>query len=558
MQKICRQCDMEFQITKEDLGFYDKVSPVFNGKKYSIPPPTLCPDCRQQRRLTFRNERNLYHRKCDLSGKQIISIYSPDKPLKVYAQKEWWSDKWDALDYGRDFDFERPFFEQFNELLTVAPKMAQIQQGENQNAEYTNCASWNKNCYLIFSANQNEDCMYGKSVNKSKDCIDNLNTFKCELAYQCVDCSYSYDIQFSNKLRNCNHMRYCLDCQNCANCFACCGLRNKKTEFYILNKKVSQAEFESLSNDPQKQNVVLKKLSELHKTVPKKFTEFINCENFSGGYLENSKNTHYCWDCENMEDVKFCDSCQNIKNSYDISYYGATQINELLYEGEGVGHGLFQVLFSKLTWGGCSNVLYSFECFKCNHCFGCAELKNKEYCILNKQYSKEKYEKLVPKIIEHMQKTKEWGEFFPVEISPFGYNETVAQEYFPLNKEEATKRGWKWKDEENQLGYQGPRIEISKSIQDVSDSICDQVLTCEVTGKNYKITPPELTFYRKHNLPIPKKHPDQRHKERLTLRNPRKLWKRNCTKCGKEIQTTYAPERPETVYCEKCYLKDVY
>jgi len=31
-----------------------------------------------------------------------------------------------------------------------------------------------------------------------------------------------------------------------------------------------------------------------------------------------------------------------------------------------------------------------------------------KYCILNKQYSKEEYEELVPKIIEHMQKTGEW------------------------------------------------------------------------------------------------------------------------------------------------------
>jgi len=39
----------------------------------------------------------------------------------------------------------------------------------------------------------------------------------------------------------------------------------------------------------------------------------------------------------------------------------------------------------------------------------------------------------VPKIIEHMQKMGEWGEFFPSSLSPFGYNETVAEEYYPIN-----------------------------------------------------------------------------------------------------------------------------
>ena len=31
-----------------------------------------------------------------------------------------------------------------------------------------------------------------------------------------------------------------------------------------------------------------------------------------------------------------------------------------------------------------------------------------------------------------MKKTGEWGEFFPSSISPFGYNETVAMEYYPI------------------------------------------------------------------------------------------------------------------------------
>jgi hypothetical protein len=39
-----------------------------------------------------------------------------------------------------------------------------------------------------------------------------------------------------------------------------------------------------------------------------------------------------------------------------------------------------------------------------------------------------------------MQETGERGEFFHRNLSPFGYNETVANEYFPLSKEEAIAR----------------------------------------------------------------------------------------------------------------------
>ncbi|USN57480.1 MAG: hypothetical protein H6766_03435 [Candidatus Peribacteria bacterium] len=76
--------------------------------------------------------------------------------------------------------------------------------------------------------------------------------------------------------------------------------------------------------------------------------------------------------------------------------------------------------------------MYSFNCDSSSHLFGCIGLRNKSYCIFNKQYTKEEYNALVPKIIEHMKQTGEWGEFFHPSLSPFGYNETVANEYYPV------------------------------------------------------------------------------------------------------------------------------
>jgi len=81
---------------------------------------------------------------------------------------------------------------------------------------------------------------------------------------------------------------------------------------------------------------------------------------------------------------------------------------------------------------------------------------------------------------------------------------------------------------------------------------------CEVTGKPFKIIKQELAFYIEHHLPIPTKHPDQRHKERMDMRNPRTLFERTCAECHKDIITTYTPDRPERVVCEECYRKLVY
>jgi len=176
---------------------------------------------------------------------------------------------------------------------------------------------------------------------------------------------------------------------------------------------------------------------------------------------------------------------------------------------------------------------------------------------LNKQYSKEEYEKLKAKLIEHMTKTGEWGEFFPAQISPCAYNETVAMEYMPISKEEALKKGYKWKDI-SKREFVKQKYEIPDLIDDVPSSICDEVLACVDCGKNFKIIPQEFKFYKERVLPIPCKCPDCRHLDRMAIRTPRKLWDRKCGKCGAGIISTYEPSRPEKVYCAKCYEREVY
>jgi hypothetical protein len=202
--------------------------------------------------------------------------------------------------------------------------------------------------------------------------------------------------------------------------------------------------------------------------------------------------------------------------------------------------------------------MYSQFCYHSKDLFGCVGLNQKQYCIFNKQYTKEEYEKLVPKIIEHMQKTGEWGKFFPIEISPFGYNETVAQEYLPLTKEEAQARGYNWKDKDKKE-YQPQSYELPDSIDEIDKGILDKVLACESCGKNYKIIPHELMRLKQFKMPAPRLCFDCRHEARMNLRNPRILYHRQCMNegCANEFETTYAPERPEKIYCEDCYQKAV-
>jgi hypothetical protein len=168
-----------------------------------------------------------------------------------------------------------------------------------------------------------------------------------------------------------------------------------------------------------------------------------------------------------------------------------------------------------------------------------------------------------------MRKTGEWGNIFDPHISPFGYNETVAMDYYPMTKEEALRQGYNWRDDlpvtkgKETISWD----QIPGDVQKLDESMCKEILTCEKTGKNFKITKQELAFYKRFSIPLPRLHPEERHKGRMKRRNPFTLYHRQCMcahaghdhagRCSVQFETTYAPDRPDTVFCESCYQKEV-
>ncbi|MBN1494821.1 hypothetical protein JW911_03755 [Candidatus Peregrinibacteria bacterium] len=545
MHKVCKTCGNGFEITEDDLRFYEKVSPVFDDKKYLIPPPTLCPDCRQQLRLVQRNENKLYKRKCDFTGENMISLYSEEKPFKVYKEEIWWSDKWDSLSYGRNFDPDKPFFKQLQELQSVVPRRGMHQDGTNENCEYITFGMSNKNSYLAFACFYCDNIYFSRVCGMTKDSLDCYLCFECELCYECLDCKKCYQCIYCQDCLSCDDCYFVQDCRNCHHCIGCKNLRNK--EYYIYNKPVKKEEFEAYKKKLIEGEILKEKANfmkwKLH--LPFIYAHISQSENSDGDYLEQAKNCHDCFDVLlGAQDSRYCQLAGwGGKDMNDCMMTGKD--SELLYQMTATT-GTYHSAFNNFCrWG--HNVYYCEMISNCKNCFGCIGLGYKEFCILNKQYSKKEYEELVPQIIEKMIRDKEWGEFFPASFTPFAYNETLANEYFPLTKEEALKKGFKWKENN-----------VSDTIKSVSSSVINETLSCETCGKNYKIISQELELYKKIGIPLPKKCHECRYIERLSLRNPRKLWDRKCAKCGTAIKTTYSPDRPEIVYCEACYLKEVY
>lgn len=530
------------------------MEPELNNK-FNYPRTNLSFVDSQRRKLCFRNERSLYTRVCDGTGDRIISVYAPNSPYKVYKSDYWYGDDWDPLDYGRGFDFSRPFFEQYAELQKDVPRLA-LSNVHGVNSDYCNMTFHNKNCYLVFGGDFNEDCMFGTLG------MYNKNTFDCDysnsniLCYEICDCMKCYACNFALDSQNCSSCYFISNCTGCSDCILCTNLVQKK--YCIENKQLSKEQYldkkkEIINGSYEKQKQLLEKFQKIQEKRIVKYSHLVNCTNCTGDYQKNSKNCINSYDISNSEDIENTVFASKAKDCMDCSLIGDG--SQLCYQTMSTINA-FNIALSFFTIDS-SNIEYSEFSINSNDLFGCISLRNKKYCILNKQYSKEEYTDLKHKIISHMKKTGEWGEYFPPNLSCFPYNESSAHDYFPLKKEEAIAKGYKWRDKET-LIPKPQSFQLPDNIEETDRTIIGEILQCKTCNKNYKILEKEFKFYSKTKTSIPRNCPDCRHKKRMSQRNPREIIERKCDKCGADIKTTYAPSRPETVYCEKCYLEEVY
>jgi len=559
IHKTCKQCNQAFAVEDADLTFYKKVSPTFAGKTFEIPAPTLCYECRLQRRLACRNERNLFLRPSSKSGKPIVSAYSEDSIYKVFSQEEWWADDWDAAEFGADYDPNKPFFEQLYELQKRVPRIALINVN-SENSDYTNQAAKNKDCYMSFDIGWCENVLHCRTCYSSKDLIDCFNCRdNCEFLYECINCQNANNSSFCTSCENISGCHYSFDLRGCHDCILCSNLQNK--QYYFENKQLTGEEFEKkkaeLDLGLHKSRQELKaKYQELVKSSIHKFAENIKCEDCFGNNLTNCKNVKTSFGANKCEDGKYFFYSERMKDSCDDNNSGGESSCELNLETIGC-YMIYNNKFLFSCWNA-TNLLYSNFCHSCKDCFGCVGLRNKQYCILNKQYTQEEYEKKVAEIIEKMTGNGEWGEYFPIEHSPFPYNFTLAGDYFPLSQDEATAKGYGWQEKSDVLAP-SVSFEIPDNIKDAGEDTLQKVLVCEATKRPYKIQSQELAFYMKQLIPLPRRHPDQRYLDRFATLNPLHLWHRQCMNegCSNEFETTYAPDKPEKVYCESCYQKVV-
>ena len=498
-------------------------------------------------------------------------MYHQDNPISVYCPECWWADDWDGTEYEMDYDPNRPFFEQLQELIKRTPWVATETLGPSMvNSEYCNGASWLRNCYLTFWADYCENIANSSIIFQMKDSSDVMRARESQLCYESNGIHKCYNTYFSELCRESVDLWFCRNCYNCTNCVGCVNLRGES--YCIFNKKYSKEEYiekiKEMGLDSWSKIEMLKKQS-MDFWMAQPWREYTGSSlnvNATGEYMYECKNSRDLYLCEGVEDSRYCQfvTVETAKDCYDYSGWGSTV--ELIYEAHSTGEKASNIKFSYSCYPDSLNIEYSIWASGAKNCFGCVNLKRKSYCILNKEYSKEEYEKLKSQIIEDMKKNPyvdqqgriwSYGEFYPITMYLFGYNESDAMKFFPKTKEEALKDGYTWYDEKpTEYKITKEAKDLPETIMETPDSIVDEIIACVECERGYKVSLLELTLLKKMGLPVPHSCQKCRLKYRFSRLNPIKLWQRNCAKCQKEITTAFAPERPEIVYCEKCYQQE--
>ncbi len=579
----CQNCKKDFTIESEDFGFYEKIK---------VPPPTFCPLCRAERRLAFRNERKLFRVKDVFTGKDIFSLYPLEANRKMITAEEWYGDSWDGMEYGREYDFSRPFFIQLFELDKEIPAL-NLNVSNMVRSDYCANATQLKDCYLLFASQYSENCLYGTQVDRSRDCLDGCNTADSERCYECFWIKNCYQCYFTIMCVDSRNLWFSRDCLGCNDCFGCVNLR--QSSYCIFNKQYTKEEYEIEIKKMKLDTIsgikiAREKAREFWKTQITKYHQGVKNVNSTGSYVTESKNVNDCFLARETENLWYCQYMQvpGSKDSMDISIWGDK--SELCYETCGSGTSAYNSKFLWDCWPNVRDCEYSMHLRSCSDCFGCVGLKKKQYCIFNKQYSKEEYFILRDKIIAHMNampyvdkkgRVYTYGEYFPIEFSPYGYNNTVAVNHFSMTKDEAELQGYPWIETERSEYKVTKKIEeIPDAIAEVDPSIVNEVLECENCKNPYRILAFELNFLQKEHLPIPILCLECRHERRVSDRLKLFLYKRSCmcagitdqtrkykntvphvhkdSPCAEEFKTGYAPETSEIVYCEKCYQAEVY
>ena len=300
------------------------------------------------------------------------------------------------------------FYAEFRKLVLSFPHPA-LNNYSVENCNFGDYLYRSKNIYLSYFLTNAQDCYYSDYLVNCRDCVDCSYVENSELCYECVNSSGIYNGSFLCDCHQCSDCDFCFDCLNCKDCFGCFGLRHQ--QFRIFNQPYSETEYRKKVAELKKYPI--KKISsilqpEFNKHPRLYARQLKGGENCFGDYLYFSKNCYQCFNIRNAEDSAYISEIMAADsvtvNCMDCNF--ATNLNNCYecFNSHTCTNGNFLMHCTK-----CSDVDYCILCTNCQNCFGCIGLSHKQYCILNRQFTREEYLAGLQIIVNDLKQARSYG-----------------------------------------------------------------------------------------------------------------------------------------------------
>lgn len=457
-------------------------------------------------------------------NKGFISRFPSSDRIQICSQSEFELSRESLTKYGRTYDKNISFFDNFSKILTQTVLPNIFHYRENINSDFTDTAVDSKNTYLSNSVVlYSEDVLYSFMVRG--ECRNILNSMyissSSENIYSSRGVLESYKIFYSSYIQNSNNIYFSSNLIGCSECLFCNRLENKK--YYIENIKYTESEYF------QKKAEILKdkqNFSLWYSQIETKWKNNIS-KNVTGNYVVQSENVEsgsYVFHTKDARNIMFVWAKEENRDIYDVFILWGSGRSDLYWVQSSWWS---DKVYCSACIGYSHAIYYSYFLEGCSFCLWCVGLKNKSFCILNKQYTKEEWYTLTSQIFSGMDKKWILWDFFPGSMNPFYFNDTMAWLLYGFTKEEVMEKWYMWRDEK--LGVDIPDTKIVIWVWELAQyqgydrwwnwvidtTILEKVIEDE-EGNYYKIVRAEYDFLMKHGLPLPELHWVERMKQHLS------------------------------------------
>ena len=557
-QRVCEITKEPFEVTSEEIKAY---------QSFDLPLPTLGPNERFRRALSFLSGGYFFWRKCALTKERVFSAYSKALPFPVVANEAW--DRVDVEAYARDYDQSETFFRQLYDLWRSVPRPA-LNTHKVKRSLVVHESSEIDRSFVLMHSHDVLDSLYCLGVRQSERCCDCLNVYDCADCYECINCHSCTNVRWGESSQNCDECSFIFNCKDCTNCLFCYNLEGKS--YHVFNKPVSEEEYRQRV---QELNLTARVGVEASK---EKFYDFIKQANVPhiyaepeegvfGNYLYDCESAIHCFECSDSKNLISCNGLYNAENCLDGNGFGDNLKDSAQFVS--VGHNAKNIINSVECRDNVSNLEYCFNCENSSNLFGCVGLSGAEYCVLNKQYIKKQYESLVSLIKSKMDEEGKKGAYLPSNFSQYAYNHSAANLYMPLNHVQASMFQFIWdEDSEHIRPSQLAGEDIEKGAARYSENldrleevagtnIEDKVFLCEITGKPFQINKRERELYVRFRVAPPARSFEQRHRERLMRLSSKKLHAITSAKSGEALLSAFPNSWKHPVVSRSEWKKEV-